>query len=217
MENTQKKGRRKSSELTRSLDQHIGERIRLRRTLLGMSQTDFGAKLGLSFQQIQKYERGTSRIGAGSLWNAAEALDVPVSFFFDGLSDKPPTVADISLSQSELQMIRRFRDLTPDVREALNTLIAAAARGLGSPAPRREVREAEGREVEAAPSALAMSERAETFERSEPFEMNESFEARTIEPAQPRVRGAGSRRSSTKSTKRRSRGAVWDPSDIGGR
>jgi transcriptional regulator with XRE-family HTH domain len=66
-------------------NQHIGERIRLRRTLLGLSQAELGKALGLSFQQMQKYERGASAIGAGQLCEGARALDVPVSFFYDGL------------------------------------------------------------------------------------------------------------------------------------
>ena len=66
-------------------NQHIGERIRLRRTLLDLSQAELGKALGLSFQQMQKYERGTSSIGAGQLCGIARALDVPVSFFYDGL------------------------------------------------------------------------------------------------------------------------------------
>jgi transcriptional regulator with XRE-family HTH domain len=66
-------------------NEHIGERIRLRRTLLGLSQSELGKALGLSFQQMQKYERGASAIGAGQLCGIAKALDVPVSFFYDGL------------------------------------------------------------------------------------------------------------------------------------
>src|SRR3954454_8646088 len=76
-------------------NEHIGKRIRLRRTLLGLSQSELGKTLGLSFQQMQKYERGASAIGAGQLCGIARALDVPVSFFYDGLDGVSiPTNAD---------------------------------------------------------------------------------------------------------------------------
>jgi len=72
------------------IDAHVGARIRLRRTLLGMSQDKLGQAIGLTFQQVQKYERGANRIGAGRLFEIAQVLDVPVAFFFD---DMPTDVA----------------------------------------------------------------------------------------------------------------------------
>src|SRR5512147_2967524 len=68
------------------IDVHVGSRIRLRRTLLGMSQEKLGEALGLTFQQIQKYERGVNRIGASRLFDLARVLDVPIGFFFDDMS-----------------------------------------------------------------------------------------------------------------------------------
>jgi transcriptional regulator with XRE-family HTH domain len=65
------------------VDIHVGARMRQRRTLLGMSQTKLGNAVGLTFQQVQKYERGSNRIGSSRLFEFAKALDVPVSFFFD--------------------------------------------------------------------------------------------------------------------------------------
>ncbi|MDP6345893.1 MAG: helix-turn-helix transcriptional regulator [Alphaproteobacteria bacterium] len=73
------------------VDIHVGSRVRLRRTLLGMSQEKLGGALGLTFQQVQKYERGTNRIGSSRLFQLSRILDVPVSFFFD---DMAPEVAD---------------------------------------------------------------------------------------------------------------------------
>lgn len=70
------------------VDVHVGNRIRLRRTLLGMSQERLGNALGLTFQQVQKYERGRNRVGASRLYDLACVLDVPVAFFFDGLPDR---------------------------------------------------------------------------------------------------------------------------------
>jgi len=69
------------------IDVHVGSRVRLRRTLLGMSQEKLGEALGLTFQQVQKYERGVNRIGASRLFDLARVLDVPIGFFFD---DMPP-------------------------------------------------------------------------------------------------------------------------------
>lgn len=68
------------------IDVHVGNRIRLRRTLLGMSQERLGNALGLTFQQVQKYERGRNRVGASRLYDLARVLDVPVAFFFEGLT-----------------------------------------------------------------------------------------------------------------------------------
>ncbi len=70
------------------VDVHVGTRVRLRRQVLKMSQERLGDQLGVTFQQVQKYERGANRIGASRLWKISDVLNVPVSFFFDGLSDK---------------------------------------------------------------------------------------------------------------------------------
>lgn len=72
------------------VDIHVGSRVRLRRTLLGLSQEKLGDALGLTFQQVQKYERGANRIGASRLFDLSRVLDVPVSFFFDDMSPDIP-------------------------------------------------------------------------------------------------------------------------------
>jgi transcriptional regulator with XRE-family HTH domain len=72
------------------IDNHVGARMRLRRTLMGMSQERLGEALGLTFQQVQKYERGVNRVSASRLYDLARVLDVPISFFFD---DLPAAVA----------------------------------------------------------------------------------------------------------------------------
>jgi transcriptional regulator with XRE-family HTH domain len=66
------------------IDIHVGSRVRLRRMMLGMSQEKLGESLGITFQQIQKYEKGTNRIGASRIQHISRVLSVPVSFFFDG-------------------------------------------------------------------------------------------------------------------------------------
>jgi transcriptional regulator with XRE-family HTH domain len=67
-------------------DKYVGSRVRMRRLMLSMSQEKLGEKLGLTFQQVQKYEKGTNRIGASRLQHIAQILKVPVSFFFEGVS-----------------------------------------------------------------------------------------------------------------------------------
>ncbi len=78
------------------IDVHVGSRIRLRRTLMGMSQERLGEALGLTFQQVQKYERGVNRVGASRLFDLSRVLDVPISFFFD---DMPEPLANVYGSQ----------------------------------------------------------------------------------------------------------------------
>ena len=75
------------------VDVHVGKRVRERRVQLGMSQKSLAASVGVSFQQIQKNERGTNRIGASRMLELSKALDVPVSFFFDDMPPQPPIKA----------------------------------------------------------------------------------------------------------------------------
>ena len=82
----------------KAVDVHVGSRVRLRRTLLGMSQEKLGVAVGLTFQQIQKYERGANRIGSSRLYQFSQVLDVPVSFFFD---DMPPEVSGAPMTLSD--------------------------------------------------------------------------------------------------------------------
>lgn len=69
------------------VDVHVGGRVRLRRTLLGMSQEKLGEAIGLTFQQVQKYERGANRIGASRLWDLSRVLECPISFFFEEMDE----------------------------------------------------------------------------------------------------------------------------------
>ena len=68
------------------VDRHVGSRVRMRRMMVGMSQEKLGEACGITFQQIQKYEKGTNRMGAGRLHHIARVLDVPIEFFYDGAS-----------------------------------------------------------------------------------------------------------------------------------
>ena len=69
------------------IDKHVGSRVRMRRVLIGMSQEKLGEALGLTFQQVQKYERGANRVSASKLYEIAKALQTSVSYFFDGLAE----------------------------------------------------------------------------------------------------------------------------------
>jgi len=126
------------------IDVHVGSRIRLRRTLLGMSQERLGEALGLTFQQVQKYERGVNRVGASRLFDLSRVLDVPISFFFDdmpdnlanslgapmsrratGFSEMPDGFGDDTLSRREtLELVRAYYRITdPAVRKRVFDLI----------------------------------------------------------------------------------------------
>lgn len=94
------------------VDVHVGKRVRHRRWMVGMTQQQLGEAVGIKFQQIQKYETGMNRISASRLWDIAGALDVPISFFFEGLEG-----AD-SLAASAESNARPQGDLLAD-KEAL--------------------------------------------------------------------------------------------------
>lgn len=72
------------------VDIHVGQRVRARRKMLGLSQTQLGQELGVTFQQVQKYERGTNRIGSSRLFRMSSTLDVPIGYFFEGAETKMP-------------------------------------------------------------------------------------------------------------------------------
>lgn len=86
------------------IDTHVGSRVRLRRMMLGMSQEKLGERLGITFQQIQKYEKGTNRIGASRLQNISSVLSVPVSFFFEN-APGPVAAPGTAESQSTFDMV----------------------------------------------------------------------------------------------------------------
>jgi transcriptional regulator with XRE-family HTH domain len=122
------------------IDVHVGSRIRLRRTLLGMSQERLGEAIGLTFQQVQKYERGANRVGASRLFDLARVLDVPISFFFDDMPEPLAATygspgARRALGFAEAQ--EGFGDDTMSRRETLE-LVRAYYR-ISEPAVRKRV------------------------------------------------------------------------------
>ena len=111
-----------------SVDKHVGSRVRLRRMMLGMSQEKLGESLGVTFQQVQKYEKGTNRIGASRLQHIAIVLKVPVEFFFEGQegsnqSDTP--VFDLaSASNNGLKLLKKNNNLSPNGQKLLLQIAA---------------------------------------------------------------------------------------------
>lgn len=90
------------------IDAHVGQRIRLRRILVAMSQERLGELLGLTFQQVQKYEKGVNRVGAGRLYEIAGILGVPISFFYEDLESGEPGAAPNSSGVGEPPPIMEF-------------------------------------------------------------------------------------------------------------
>jgi transcriptional regulator with XRE-family HTH domain len=126
-----------------AIDAHVGSRIRLRRSVSRMSQGHLGRILGVSFQQVQKYERGTNKVGASRLYDLSLALGVPVSFFFEGMAAEIIPVrhgtqgerdgSDAGrdpLSRPETQeLVRSYYDIPDrDARRRLYQLVKAIAR-----------------------------------------------------------------------------------------
>ncbi len=130
----------------RPVDAHVGSRVRLRRTMLGMSQEKLGQAIGLTFQQVQKYERGTNRIGSSRLYELSKVLDVPVSFFFDDMSPEieasvgvrgpiytndagPEYEADALAKRETLELVRAYyRIRSPKVRKRMFELTKTLAK-----------------------------------------------------------------------------------------
>lgn len=97
--------------MTHPVDVHVGKRIRHRRWLIGMTQQQLAEKVGIKFQQIQKYETGANRVSASRLWDIADAVDVPVSFFFEGLEEAQKDEARQSMVPADLMGDKEALDL----------------------------------------------------------------------------------------------------------
>jgi transcriptional regulator with XRE-family HTH domain len=128
------------------IDRHVGSRVRMRRVMLGMSQEKLGGALGLTFQQVQKYEKGTNRIGASRLQQISRTLDVPPAFFFEGApsfeamtnpepvpmgfseDSNPAYVADLLSTPEALHLNLAFARIhDPKVRKRIVDLVSSLA------------------------------------------------------------------------------------------
>lgn len=126
------------------VDIYVGRRLRLRRTILGMSQEAIGKMVGVTFQQIQKYERGINRMGSSRLYSFSKALGVPISYFFEGFDDysaqqseeglaaaepaTPAFVHDAANNRDVFEVMRAFSQIkSPAVRKRIIDLVKAMA------------------------------------------------------------------------------------------
>ncbi|MBS7544453.1 helix-turn-helix domain-containing protein [Ancylobacter oerskovii] len=122
------------------IDKHVGSRVRMRRMMINMSQERLGESLGITFQQIQKYEKGTNRIGASRLQHISSVLGVPVAFFFEGAPNpvgaatglaeeaSPAYVADFLATSEGLALTRAFTRISdPKVRRRIVDLVETLA------------------------------------------------------------------------------------------
>ena len=137
--------RRSRSDGPNPIDVHVGARVRMRRMLLGMSQERLGEAIGLTFQQVQKYERGANRIGASRLYELSQVLDIPVAFFFEEIgaapAPRPPGLAeegaeeprDPMTKRETLELVRAYNRITDgNLRRRVFELVKAVARSVES-------------------------------------------------------------------------------------
>ena len=129
-----------------AVDVHVGKRIRLRRTLLGMSQEQLGNALNITFQQVQKYERGANRVSASRLWDISQIIDVPINYFFEDMSETTEkssprkmtasTASDLELDDATdpmarretLELVRTYYSIEqPHVRRRISDMVKSIA------------------------------------------------------------------------------------------
>ena len=136
------------------IDKHVGQKLKTRRLLLGMSQENMAEQVGITFQQVQKYERGTNRISASRLLKFSKILDVPVNFFYEGIEESsilskktamgmadnkqeafshntnPDLPSDVLNKKETLDLIRHYYTITdPDMRKMVVKIIKSMASG----------------------------------------------------------------------------------------
>ncbi|CAO3400140.1 hypothetical protein [Azospirillum palustre] len=225
-----KRGRRGSPE-SWSVDAHVGQRVRMRRTLLGMSQEKLGEAIGLTFQQVQKYERGSNRISAGTLYRLSQVLDVPVSFFFDTYNDadsprrsrggfEESDDNDSQISRREARLLRLWRAAPSHVSDEMLSLLSALSPEIKEPP--EGPGEGEDGEADASsrsgspqPSVNGGSRLAGTeIVAAGPDGESVRKAGRPVRSDAPRVKPVTSADAASQSKSRRRHGAVWDPTDI---
>lgn len=210
-----KRGRRGSPE-SWSVDAHVGQRVRMRRTLLGMSQEKLGEAIGLTFQQVQKYERGSNRISAGTLYRLGQVLDVPVSFFFDCYddpdggrqstnTDDSTTVASSQISRREARLLRLWRAAPTHVSDELLSLLSSLSPDMREAPDGTEPTGEGGARAEPAAGAAAAKTAVPADSSARPVVRQSRSDSPRVKPLKENIEGA---------KPRRRHGAVWDPTDI---
>lgn len=107
-----------------AVDQHIGARVRLRRLELELSQDQLAKQLGLTFQQVQKYEKGTNRIGGSRMHQIALILRVPIAYFYQGLESGNGATSELSeLSAGAIKVAQQFDRLPQEIKTAVSNLV----------------------------------------------------------------------------------------------
>ena len=107
------------------VDVHVGQRVRQRRWMVGMTQQQLAEQVGIKFQQIQKYETGMNRVSASRLWDISEALEVPISFFFEGLdradgqAETSKLPVDLLADKEALELVRSYYAIPENQRRRL--------------------------------------------------------------------------------------------------
>ncbi len=105
------------------VDVHVGQRVRQRRWMVGMTQQQLAARVGIKFQQIQNYETGANRISASRIWDIAAAMEVPVSFFFEGIDGQAPDTGeacgDVLTDKEALELVRAYYLIPENQRRRL--------------------------------------------------------------------------------------------------
>ena len=119
-----------------AIDVYVGARVRLRRMMLGLSQEKLGEHLGITFQQIQKYEKGTNRVGASRLQAIARVLSVPVAFFFEnapggGDGHEPMPAVDVTFDAATLEITRLVQAMTATQRQSVRQIARAIVEAAG--------------------------------------------------------------------------------------
>ena len=120
----------------REIDVHVGQRVRQRRVLCGLSQTELANAIGLTFQQLQKYERGMNRISASKLWQISQVLDVPVQWFFKEFAE-PKDEEDkrkesFHMKRETLELVRNYVAAPADVQQKFLNLVKSIANSASS-------------------------------------------------------------------------------------
>ncbi|MBP2226837.1 transcriptional regulator with XRE-family HTH domain [Azospirillum agricola] len=210
------------------MDAHVGQRVRMRRTLLGMSQEKLGEAIGLTFQQVQKYERGSNRISAGTLYRLGQVLDVPVSFFFDcygdpnapaqgARADDASATAGSQISRREARLLRLWRAAPPHVSDELLSLLSSLSPALhetldgsadGSDEQPDDEMDGHWNGEEPASESNGQAVGGQAIGESAPRVVPRQSRGETMPRVKPLKDGGGG------SKPRRRHGAVWDPTDI---
>ena len=124
------------------VDVHVGSRVKLRRTLLGMSQEMLGEAIGITFQQVQKYERGANRIGSSRLYDLARVLDVPITYFFDAIPSSAQAQSPLNVIKGTMIEMAEGSTASPDPMAKRETLdLVRAYYSIPDPQIRRRVYE----------------------------------------------------------------------------